>query len=131
MFERAILKITKPSSILFFAEVSACPQKDFVVMYTPQQFSKTLLERSIDTKCSMFSELTTSFVGKHSFAGKKVALFFTLDNNPRGAVEKTKKLMSGAYFVGELVLVKPTQDKEAAKKKIGEWCGTLKAKLQI
>ncbi len=76
------------------------------------------------------SAAVRTYVGKHSFAGKKVALFFTLDNNPRGAVEKTKKLMVGAEFLGDLVLAKPTQDKEATKKKISEWCGTLKTKLQ-
>jgi hypothetical protein len=66
-----------------------------------------------------------TYVGKHDFAGKKVALFFTLDNNPRGAVEKTKKLMPNSIFVGELVLVKPLKDKEDTEKKIREWCATL------
>ncbi len=76
------------------------------------------------------SAAVRTFVGKHSFAGKKVALFFTVDNNPRGAVEKTKKLMPGADFAGELVLVKPTKDKEETKKKIAVWCASLKLKLQ-
>ncbi len=75
------------------------------------------------------SAAVRTYVGKHDFVGRKVALFFTLDNKPRDAVEKTKKLMPDAEFMGELVLVKPTKDKETAKKKISEWCATLKPKL--
>ena len=71
------------------------------------------------------SAAVRTYVGKHDLAGKKVALFFTLDNNPRGAVEKTKKLMPNSSFVGELVLVKPLKDKEDTEKKIREWCASL------
>jgi flavodoxin len=70
-----------------------------------------------------------TYIRKHNFAGRKVALFFTLDNKPRQAVEKTKTLMPGADFVGEFLLVKPTKDREASKKKIAEWCDSLRAKL--
>ena len=38
--------------------------------------------------------------------------------------------MPGAEFIGELVLVKTTKDKEDTKKRVGEWCATLKAKMQ-
>lgn len=77
------------------------------------------------------SAAVRTYVGKHSFVGKKVALFFTLDNKPRGVVEKTKKLMPDAEFVGELLLVKPTKDREATKKKIAEWCVNFKKTLDL
>jgi len=67
-----------------------------------------------------------TFLSKHSFAGKKVALFFTMDGNPRGAADKTKKLIPNAVLSGELLLTKPTADKEATKAKITEWCAKLK-----
>ncbi len=63
------------------------------------------------------SAAVRTYVGKHNFAGKKVALFFTLDNNPRGAVEKTKKLMVGAEFLGDLVLAKPPRTRKQQKRK--------------
>ena len=72
------------------------------------------------------SSAIRTYVAKHDLSGKKVALFFTLDNNPRGAVEKTKKLIPGSIIVGELVLVKPLSNKDETKKKIYEWCATLK-----
>ena len=56
-----------------------------------------------------------------------MALFFTLGNNPRGAVDKTKKLIPNSIVVGELVLVKPSSNKDETKKKIYEWCATLKS----
>ncbi len=66
-----------------------------------------------------------TYVNKNDLSGKKVALFFS-DSNGQ-AVEKTKALMPNSTFVGELVLpAKEFENKEEAKKKITEWCSTLK-----
>ena len=67
-----------------------------------------------------------TFLNKNDLSGKKVALFFS-DAGVRQAVEKTKALMPNSTFVGELVLsAKELQDREETKKKIAEWCNTLK-----
>lgn len=68
-----------------------------------------------------------TYIAKHDLSGKNVALFFTLDNSPRGVVEKTKKLIPNSQIVGELVLVKPSSDKDETKKKIYDWCATFKS----
>jgi len=75
------------------------------------------------------SSAIRTYVGKHDLSGKNVALFLTFDGGPRGAVDKTKKLMPKSQFMGELLLEKPVQDKEETKKKIEEWCTTLKSKM--
>ena len=72
------------------------------------------------------SAAVRTYLSKKDFSGMKVALFFTLDNKPREAVEKTKALLPNATFVGELLLVKPQSNKDEAKKKISEWCEALK-----
>ena len=72
------------------------------------------------------SSAIRTYIAKHDLSGKNVALFFTLENNPRGAVEKTKKLLPNSAIVGDLVLVKPLSNKDETKKKIIEWCATLK-----
>ena len=59
-------------------------------------------------------------------SGKKVALFFS-DSNLGKAVEKTKALLTNSTFVGEIALpAKAFENKEEVKKKIVEWCNTLK-----
>lgn len=49
-----------------------------------------------------------------------------MDSNLKEAVEKTKALMPNSVFVGELALAKALENKEETKKKISEWCVTLK-----
>lgn len=66
-----------------------------------------------------------TYVSKNGFSGKKVALFFG-GSNLRQAVEKTKALMPNSTFVGELAVNEPLKNKEEAKKKIAEWCNTIK-----
>jgi flavodoxin len=67
-----------------------------------------------------------TYINKNDLSGKKVALFFS-DSNLGQAVEKTKALMPNSTFVGELALsVKELENKEETKKKIAEWCNTLK-----
>jgi hypothetical protein len=64
-------------------------------------------------------------VSKNDLSGRKVALFFS-DSNLGQAVEKTKALMPNSTFVAELALPKALENKEETKKKIAEWCNTLK-----
>ena len=67
-----------------------------------------------------------TYMNKNDLSGKKVALFFS-DSGLRQAVEKTKALMPNSTFVGELALpAKGFENKEETKKKIAEWCNTLK-----
>jgi flavodoxin len=67
-----------------------------------------------------------TYVNKNDLSGKKVALFFS-DSNLGQAVEKTKTLMPNSTFVSELALpAKAFENKEEAKKKIAQWCNTLK-----
>ncbi len=68
-----------------------------------------------------------TYVAKHDLSEKKVALFLTVGNDPRGAVEKTKKLMPNSVIVNDLVLAKPLLKKNETTKKIYEWCKTLKS----
>ena len=75
------------------------------------------------------SSAIRTYFAKNDLSGKNVALFFTLDNNPRGAIEKTKKLILNSNLLGELVLVKPQMDKEKTKNEIYEWCMSLKSKV--
>ena len=67
-----------------------------------------------------------TYLNKNDLSGKKIALFFS-NIDLRKAVEKTKALMPNSTFVGELALpAKGFEDKEETKKKIVEWCNTLK-----
>ena len=66
-----------------------------------------------------------TYLNKNDLSGKKVALFFS--DSSGQAVEKTKVLMPNSTFVGELALpAKVLNNKEETKKKIIEWCNTLK-----
>jgi flavodoxin len=66
-----------------------------------------------------------TYLSKNDLSGKKVALFFS-DSSVQ-AVEKTKALMSNSTIVGELVVpAKALENKEETKKKITEWCNTLR-----
>jgi len=66
-----------------------------------------------------------TYINKNDLSGKKVALFFG-GSNLRQAIEKTKALIPGASFVGELAVDEPLKNKETAKNKITEWSKTLK-----
>ena len=67
-----------------------------------------------------------TYLKQNDLSGKKIALFFTMDNAPKQAVEKTKALMPHSTFVGEITLAKALKNKEETEKKIIEWCNTLK-----
>jgi flavodoxin len=70
-----------------------------------------------------------TYARQNDLSGQKVALFFTLDSDPKQAVEKTKALMPNATFVGELVLPAAMKNKEDSAKKIADWCSNLKMKM--
>jgi len=66
-----------------------------------------------------------TYLNKNALSGKKVALFFS--DTSVEAVEKTKALMPNSTFVGELHLsAKEFGNKEETKRKVAEWCNTLK-----
>ena len=67
-----------------------------------------------------------TYITNNYFSGKKVALFFTIASGLKQAVEKTKALLPDAVFVSDIVLTNPLENKEETKKKIVEWCNTLK-----
>ncbi|HTY74310.1 MAG TPA: flavodoxin [Candidatus Nanoarchaeia archaeon] len=67
-----------------------------------------------------------TYFANNNLTGKKIALFFTMDSNPRQAAEKTKALAPGAVCVGELAIAKALDNKVEAEKKIADWCSTLK-----
>jgi flavodoxin len=70
-----------------------------------------------------------TYVKQNDLSGKKVALFFTSDGNPKQAVEKTKALLPNSTCIGDLVLPKALENKEGTAKKIAEWCNTLKINM--
>ena len=67
-----------------------------------------------------------TYVNKNDLSGKKVALFFS-DAGLGQTIEKIKALMPKATLLGEIVLpAKSFENKDEVKKKIVEWCNTLK-----
>ena len=67
-----------------------------------------------------------TYLNKNDLSWKKVALSFS-NVDLRKAVEKTKALIPNSTFVGDLALpAKGFEDRDETKKKIVEWCNTLK-----
>jgi len=67
-----------------------------------------------------------TYLNRNDMSGKKVALFFS-NTDLRQAVDKTKSLMPNSTFIGELALpARGFENREETKKKIAEWCNTLK-----
>ena len=67
-----------------------------------------------------------TYITQNDFSGKRVALFYTFESDMKQAAERTKMLLTKANIVGELPLADPAGKKEAAEKKIAEWCASLK-----
>jgi flavodoxin len=67
-----------------------------------------------------------TYISKNDLSGKKVALFYTFDSDMKQAGERTRALLANATIVGELPLANPSGNKEETKKKITEWCSSLK-----
>jgi flavodoxin len=67
-----------------------------------------------------------TYISKNSLAGKKVALFYTFDSDPKQASRKIREMLPNVEVVGELPLNDPSKNKEETDKKIAEWCQSLK-----
>jgi flavodoxin len=67
-----------------------------------------------------------TYIKNNNLSGKKIALFFTYENNLRQAIEKTKALLPNSIFVDELGLAKALDNKEDTESKIAAWCNSLK-----
>lgn len=67
-----------------------------------------------------------TYIKNNNLSGKKIALFFTYENNLRQAIEKTKALLPNSIFVDELGLAKALDNKEETESKIAAWCNSLK-----
>ena len=68
-----------------------------------------------------------TYLKNNDLSGKKVALFFTHGIRLGQTIEKTKSLMPNSLFAGELSVTTSTQNKEEIKKKVVEWCKSIKA----
>jgi Flavodoxins len=67
-----------------------------------------------------------TYISKNSLAGKKVAVFYTFDSDPKQASAKIREILPNVEIVGELPLKDPSKNREETEKKIAEWCQTLK-----
>jgi flavodoxin len=67
-----------------------------------------------------------TYLSQNSLVGKKVAVFYTFDSDPKQASEKIHEILPNVAIVGELPLKDPAKNKEETEKKIAEWCSTLK-----
>lgn len=66
-----------------------------------------------------------TYLDKNSLVGKKVALFYTYDSDPKQASGRIREILPNVEVVGELPLKDPSKNKEETEKKIAEWCKTL------
>lgn len=67
-----------------------------------------------------------TYISKNSLAGKRVALFYTFDSDPKQASEKIREILPNVDVISELPLKDPSKNKEETEKRIAEWCATLK-----
>jgi flavodoxin len=67
-----------------------------------------------------------TYVARNALDGKRVAVFYTFDSDPKQASERIREMLSGVEVMGELPLKDPAKDKVDTERKIAEWCGTLK-----
>jgi flavodoxin len=67
-----------------------------------------------------------TFVARNILEGRRVAVFYTFDSDPKQASEKIFELLPNVEVIGELPLKDPSQDKADTERKIAEWCSTLK-----
>jgi flavodoxin len=67
-----------------------------------------------------------TYVARNVLEGKKVAVFYTFDSDPKQASHKIREMLPNVEVVGELSLKEPSKNKEETEKKIAEWCSNLK-----
>lgn len=66
-----------------------------------------------------------TYLKKHDFADKKVAVFFTQGGKKPQAIDETKALIPNAECIGELTLISALENKAESEKQIVDWCKTL------
>jgi flavodoxin len=66
-----------------------------------------------------------TYLKKHDFADKKVAVFFTQGGKKPQAIDETKALIPNSECIGELTLINALENKVESEKQIVDWCKTL------
>ena len=66
-----------------------------------------------------------TYLKKHDFADKKVAVFFTQGGKKPQAINETKALITNSECIGELTLINALENKAESEKQINDWCKTL------
>ena len=66
-----------------------------------------------------------TYLKKHDFADKKVAVFFTQGSKKPQAIDETKALIPNSECIGELTLINALENKVESEKQIVDWCKTL------
>jgi flavodoxin len=66
-----------------------------------------------------------TYLKKHDFSDKKVAVFFTQGGKKHQAIDETKALMPKSECVGELSLINALDNKADSEKQIIDWCKNL------
>ncbi|HEX7482824.1 MAG TPA: flavodoxin [Candidatus Bathyarchaeia archaeon] len=66
-----------------------------------------------------------TYLKKHDFADKKVAVFFTQGGKKPQAIDETKALIPNVECIGELTLINALENKAESEKQIVDWCKTL------
>jgi flavodoxin len=66
-----------------------------------------------------------TYLKKHDFSDKKVAVFFTQGGKKPQAVDETKALIPNSECIGELTLINALENKVVSEKQIIDWCKTL------
>lgn len=72
-----------------------------------------------------FSPPIRTFLEQYKFAGKKVALFCCCDGAPGKTLTNIKAGLPGNEFIGELVLMKTSKNREENRHKAIEWVKKL------
>ena len=67
-----------------------------------------------------------TYVARNVLVGRRVAVFYTFDSDPKQASEKIHEMLLGVKVVGELPLKDPGKDKPDTQRAIVEWCRILK-----
>lgn len=66
-----------------------------------------------------------TYLKKHDFADKKVAVFFTKGGKKPQAIDETKALIPHSECIGEITLINTLKNKADSEKQIVDWCKTL------
>ncbi len=67
-----------------------------------------------------------TYVARNALEGKRVAVFYTFESDSKQASGKIREMLSGVELAGELPLKAPLKDNADTKRRVAEWCSTLK-----